>query len=97
MEEILREHAGILRSMADELDAVADAMMHQPVTSLTSMLNTPTAQPQQKEATVSSATYTVSNNINMSTVRQWADSDLVKGYKVFFKDALTGHTEEYFG
>ncbi|TXH55541.1 MAG: hypothetical protein E6Q97_08605 [Desulfurellales bacterium] len=98
MEEILREHAAILRSIADELEAVADAMSKPSVM-------TPVVMPTQEEQVlpfqepegVTSTVYTVSNNINMGTIYQWANADLKRGYRVYFKDALTGLTEEYYG
>lgn len=105
MEEILREHAGILRSMADELDAVADAISKPPTTIPTATtpapvvrhLHTPTQEVPHSDRSVTSTVYTVSSNINMGTIYQWADNDLARGFKVYFKDRETGLVEEYCG
>lgn len=92
--ETLREHAAVLRSLADELDAMANAAENP--TALTLQQQTIYPDPPSSmtdralELGAFDSAYVISDRVNMDAVRKWARDDLDRGKTVCFYLEETG-------
>lgn len=91
--ETLREHAAVLRSLADEMDAMANAADNP--TALTVQQQTVYPDPPSKvtealELGMFDSAYVISDRVNLDAVKVWAREELKRGKTVCFFYEETG-------